>query len=218
MRAGGLPPVIRGNGQPGDASTRPTADIEGCRDAHARLAAAIGDVTDAIAQRSSLLPGWTVGHVMTHLARNAEASVRRVEAAARGEVIDQYVGGAEGRSSEIEAGAGRPARELIADVRVWSQRLDEAFESLPDDCWSRPVRSVEGEEHPASELPFRRWREVEVHLADLGIGFSPADWSQSLVDRALPDLVAGLADRADHRALMAWMLGRGSPPTLQPWD
>lgn len=52
---------------------------------------------------------------------------------------------------------------------------------------------------------------------DLDIGFAPADWSQPLVDRALPRLITGLADRADHRTLMAWMLGRGSPPTLEPW-
>ena len=46
---------------------------------------------------ATLLPEWSVGHVMTHLARNAEAMVRRVEAATRGEVIDQYAGGVEGR-------------------------------------------------------------------------------------------------------------------------
>lgn len=154
---------------------------------------------------------------MTHLARNAEATVRRVEAVARGELIDQYLGGAPGRASQIEAGAGRPAHELITDVVAWSTRLDGAFEALPDDCWGRPVRSVNGGEHPVLELPFRRWREVEVHLVDLGIGFGPADWSQPLVDRVLPRVIAGLADRADHRSLLAWTMGRGSPPILDPW-
>jgi maleylpyruvate isomerase len=196
---------------------QPAADIEGCRQAHARLAAAIGEVTDSIARRPSLLPEWTVGHVMTHLARNAEAMVRRIEAAARGELIDQYVGGASGRASEIEAAAGRSAVDLVADVRSWSDRLDGTFGSLPDDCWGRPVRSVGGGEHPVAQLPFRRWREVEVHLVDLDIGIGPADWSQALVDRALPGLIEGLPARADQRALMAWTLGRGSPPTLELW-
>jgi maleylpyruvate isomerase len=197
---------------------RPTADIEGCRDAHARLATEVSKVSDSVARRASLLPDWTVGHVMTHLARNAESMVRRVEAAARDEVIEQYAGGVQGRASEIEAGAGRPADELIADVLVWSRRLDGVFESLANDCWSRSVRTAKGGEHPVVQLPFLRWWEVEVHLVDLGIGFGPTDWSQTLVDRALRRMIAGLADRADERALLAWTLGRGSPPTLGPWS
>ena len=41
-----------------------------------------------------------------------------------------------------------------------------------------------------------------------------ADWPQELVDRALPRLLAGLANRADPRSLMAWTLARGSAPGL----
>ena len=56
-----------------------------------------------------------------------------------------------------------------------------------------------------------------MHLVDLDIEFGLADWSQQLVDRALPRLIEGLSTRGDKRALMAWTLGRGSPPTLEPW-
>jgi maleylpyruvate isomerase len=196
---------------------RPTEDIDGCQAAHSRLAAAINDLPDAVVRQPSLLPDWTVGHVLTHLARNAEAMVRRIEAATRGELIDQYPGGARGRAAEIEAGADRPAHELITDVRNWAQRLDAVFGSLPDDLWNHQVRSLQGSEHPIAQLPFHRWWEVEVHLVDLGIGLTPDDWTQQLVDRALPWLIAGLRDRADDRSLMAWMLGRSSPPNLDPW-
>lgn len=154
---------------------------------------------------------------MTHLARNAEAMVRRIEAATRGELVHQYVGGAAGRASEIEEGAGRSAVELVADVCQWAERLDNTFRLLPDDYWSRRIRSVDGGELAVGHLPFRRWREVEVHMVDLDIGIGPGDWSQPLVDRALPRLIEGLNARADQRELMAWMLGRGSPPTLKPW-
>ena len=68
---------------------RPTEVIDGCQAAHSRLAAAINDLPDAVVRQPSLLPDWTVGHVLTHLARNAEAMVRRIEAATRGELIDQ---------------------------------------------------------------------------------------------------------------------------------
>jgi maleylpyruvate isomerase len=195
----------------------PIVEIEGCRAAHEWMATAIGDVSDAVAQRPSLLPGWSIGHVLTHLARNAEAMHRRVEGAMRGEMVEQYAGGAAGRAAEIEAGARRPAREIIDDAIGWSNRLDATFAALPDDCWVRPVRSVQGDDHPVALLPFRRWREVEIHLVDLGIGITPADWSQGLVEGAIPKLLTGLAGRADPRSLMAWMLGRGPAPPLEPW-
>lgn len=88
---------------------------------------------------------------------------------------------------------------------------------MPAECWSRPVRTVGGGEHPVALLPFRRWREVDVHLIDLRLGVTADDWPQELVDRALPRLVAGLPDRADRRRLMAWLLGRGPAPDLHPW-
>jgi maleylpyruvate isomerase len=196
---------------------RPIDDIDGCRAAHLRLATAISNLPNAVVSRPSPLPEWTIGHVLTHLARNAESMVRRIEAATRGELIDQYPGGAAGRAAAIEAGAARPAHEVINDVDNWAQRLDGVFGSLPDDLWSRPVRSLRGDEHPIAQLPLHPWWEVEVHLADLGIGVTPDDWTQQLVDRALPWLIAGLRHRADDRSLMAWMLGRSSPPDLDPW-
>ena len=100
-----------------------TVEIEGCRASHTRLAARIEGLTDEVVREPSLLPAWSVGHVLTHLARNAEAMFHRIEATTRGEVIDQYVGGAEGRASEIESGAGRPANVLINDV-ISVKRLD----------------------------------------------------------------------------------------------
>ncbi|MET0910545.1 MAG: maleylpyruvate isomerase N-terminal domain-containing protein, partial [Ilumatobacteraceae bacterium] len=47
----------------------------------------------ADAELPSLLPGWTRGHVLTHIARNADSFVRLLEAAGRGEVVTQYAGG-----------------------------------------------------------------------------------------------------------------------------
>ena len=132
-------------------------------------------------------------------------------------MVEQYAGGPSGRIAEIESGSERGPTEIREDVIDWSIRLDELFESVPDDEWGRPVRTVSGGEHPAALLPFRRWREVEVHLVDIGRGVSPADWSDGLVGRALPRLVAGLTERADQRELMAWLLGRGPAPELRPW-
>jgi maleylpyruvate isomerase len=196
---------------------RPEPDVDGCADAHLRLATTVAGMSDLEARHPSLLPGWTRGHVVNHLARNAEAMVRRVEAAKQGEMIEQYPGGVAGRAAEIEAGADRCANDLIADVVDWSDRLDGCFVTLDDDGWALPVRSLQGEVHPVARLPFRRWREVEVHLVDLGLGTGPGDWSEAFVDRALPSLLASVEHRTDRRMLTAWLLGRGTPPDLEPW-
>src|SRR3954452_11064204 len=83
---------------------------------HRRLFATIDGLGEDGVRAPSRLPGWTVGHLLTHIARNADSLTRRMVAAARDEIGDQYPGGAAGRAAEIEAGAGRPAAELVADV------------------------------------------------------------------------------------------------------
>ncbi len=195
----------------------PRAEVEGCRQAHVKLGAAIAGLTDDEMRLPSLLPDWTVGHVLSHIARNADGMARRLEAAMRNEMVDQYAGGMDGRAAEIEAGASRSVPEIVADVISSAERLDELFAKVADEVWARPVRTVGGAEHPVSMLPFRRWREVEIHLVDLGLGSTPSDWPDDLVELALPRLVAALADRCDQRALMAWALGREPAPELQPW-
>ena len=72
----------------------------------------LGDSLDPAAP--SLLPGWTVGHVLTHIARNADSMVRVLDAAERGEVAERYPG--DSRNAGIEAGSGRPASAQVADV------------------------------------------------------------------------------------------------------
>ena len=192
-------------------------EVEGCRQAHIKLRTVTAALTDAQVGLSSLLPDWTVGHVLTHLARNADGMSRRVTAALRGETVDQYVGGPDGRTAEIEAGAARTALEIVADVNSSAEQLDEVFAAIPEDGWAKMVRTVSGGEHAVSMLPFRRWREVEIHLVDLGLGPTPAEWPSGLVDATIPNLSAGLAERCDQRALMAWALGRGPAPELRPW-
>jgi hypothetical protein len=84
----------------------------------------------------------------------------------------------------IEAGAARGPREIVDDAVQGAVRLDQLFARLLDDCWARPVRTVRGGEHPVALLPYRRWREVEVHLVDLGLGFTSRRAWQGGVRRA----------------------------------
>jgi maleylpyruvate isomerase len=178
---------------------------------------ALEGLTDEMARRPSLLPGWTVGHVLTHIARNADSVVRRLDAAERGEVVPQYPGGGEQRSGDIEAGAGRSAAALVDDVGTASAAVDARFAAVADEVWDRPTLGFGSGEQPARHMAVSRWREVEVHHVDLGLGYLPADWPRELTDLWLPAVVQGLPQRADPNALLAWALGRGAVPDLGPW-
>ena len=206
-------------------------DVASVQDSHVRLLQTLAGVTEADARRPSRLPGWTVGHVLTHLARNADSHVRMLEGAMRGEVADQYPGGRERRDADIEAGAGRPALDLVADVAASAGRLEEVWAATPGEVWRAGQGRVVGGIWPLAELPFRRWREVEIHHVDLGLAYSVEDWPDAYVDaelaRALPTLStrlpAGAAfdpEGVDRRRLLAWIVGRsdaaGLPP-LSPW-
>ena len=134
----------------------PSADIKLCLDSHARLRTAVAQLSDDDCRRPSLLPGWSVGHLLTHLARNADSVVRRLEGARRDEIVDQYPGGATERSAEIEAGAGRPAAEIRQDVEVTCEAVDAALVFFPTDHWDRLCRTFAGDEVPVGSLPFAR--------------------------------------------------------------
>src|ERR1700676_2159002 len=114
----------------------PSDLLERVADAQGRFEVAIAELDDGRATRPSGLPQWTVGHVLTHVARNADSHVRRAEGAVLGEVVDQYRGGYEGREREIAAGASRNARTLVADVRESAERLRLTWRDLPAPAWS----------------------------------------------------------------------------------
>jgi hypothetical protein len=95
---------------------------------------------------------------------------------------------------------------------------DEAFAAFPDDMWPRRARATNGEEHEVSVLPFRRWRYAVLHLMDLGLGYSPADWPDELVSRCVPGLLADLPRRVDALTFVAWAMLRGPAPAIDGND
>jgi maleylpyruvate isomerase len=202
-------------------------DLAGALAAHRTVESVVADLTDEQASAPSLLPDWTMGHVLTHIARNADSFVGMVEAAGRGEVGAQYPGGGEQRRADIEAGSGRSAAELRADVTESNSRLEAAWAALSPEAWEGAGLTVAG---PVTmhELPFRRRRETLVHTADLGLGYSWRDWPDEYVRLDLqvmamvwtsrqPMGLTGLPQMArslsDHERL-AWLLGRIEVPGL----
>ena len=224
-------PVRDSRGVTDDAAL--ARDLGRVAGAQKRFEATIAAFGDEQVREPSSLPEWTVGHLLTHVARNADSHRRRAEAAVRGEIVDQYPGGFPARAAEIEDGAARPADELIDDVRTSAAAMSEGWSQVPGDAWANVTRDVGGRERPLSALVGRRWQELEVHRVDLGVGVTHRDWSDDFVAFWLPRLREGASGRLaagvglpkpgtlDERDELAWLYGRlerDDLPELAPWS
>jgi maleylpyruvate isomerase len=165
-----------------------------------RLLDGMAGLSDAAARQPSLLPGWSRGHVLTHLARNAEGSTRLLTWARTGVPGYEYES-AEARAAEIEAGAGRPAEALVEDVRRTAAALEQAAAGMPPQAWQRVVRYTGGQERPADVILPSRLAEVLIHHVDLDHGFTPEDWPRPFVTGMLT-LLAGSLGQRDGMAAM----------------
>lgn len=199
-------------------------DLASVRDATERLLTAVGKLDNASVTESSRLPGWTRGHVLAHLARNADALVNVFEGR------PMYVSG-EARDADIERDAPRPLDAQLADVRESAARLRDAW-AVPGD-WSRTVELRNGITDSASRVPFRRWVEVELHHVDLGIGYELEDLPAEFTERETEFLAARFAGHPDvpptrlTDGTRAWSTGReasapevtvtGPPSDLLGW-
>jgi maleylpyruvate isomerase len=183
----------------------------------------------------SLLPGWTIGHVLTHVARNADGQANLLTWARTGVETPMYSSAA-ARAEGIEAGAGRPLREQIEDIRASHERFADAGAAMSAEAWTFPIPATG---QSAAAVPWSRLREVEVHHLDLGAGRTPADWSDAFALRLLREIVGGTQAPAmvlrpygiDHaltigatadppviggpaKSIAAWLIGRGDGADL----
>jgi maleylpyruvate isomerase len=167
------------------------------------------------------LPGWTGRHLVAHVAANAEALLNLAHWAATGEETPMYSSPGQ-RDADIRAGARRPAAELRREAEQSAGRLATALDGLSGEQWSRPVRTAQGRQVPASEIPWLRAREVMVHAVDLdpalGLVNLPEDFLLALADdvvakRSTGDQPALLLTTDDGRH--TWKVpGRGEPTEL----
>ena len=158
------------------------------------LIASIGGLTDADARGPSLLPGWTRGHVLTHLARNADGGTRLLGWARTGMPSYEYKS-VDARAEAIEEGAGRPAVVLLADVSAASAAFAEAAAVMPADAWQHMVTWTTGQQTPAGHVVESRLAEVLIHHVDLDLGFEPDQWPPWFVREMLTVAVHGVNER-----------------------
>jgi maleylpyruvate isomerase len=156
-----------------------------------RLLDTVARLTDRDLAGPSLLPGWTRGHVLTHLARNADALTNLLTWARTGIPTPAYPS-REKRDADIEAGSGRPLREQAADLRQAAGRFADTAAEMPGEAWAFALPLERPQ--PAAMVVWRRLREVEVHHVDLDAGYRPADWPDSFSHRLLHEVATDLRD------------------------
>ncbi|MEU5094172.1 maleylpyruvate isomerase family mycothiol-dependent enzyme [Streptomyces sp. NPDC020996] len=199
-------------------------DLASLHDATERLLSAAAELDDAAVARPSRLPGWTLGHLLAHLARNADALVNVLEGR------PMYASD-DARDADIERDAPRPLDVHLSDVRESAARL-RAASAVPAD-WSRTVELRNGVTDSAARVPFRRWVEVELHHVDLGIGYELEDLPAEFLEREIAFLAERFAGRPDvprtrlTDGTRAWSTGReaekpeitvtGPAPDLLGW-
>lgn len=174
--------------------TTPVYDIDTLRDATHRLLDAAVKLENSAITEPSLLPSWTRGHVLTHLSRNADALVNVLQRR-------PMYASAEIRDADINEGAGRSAAEQVEDLRTSAERLDALIGELTDEQWGATVELRNGVTDQASNIPFRRLVEVELHHIDLGIGYTLDELPGAFTDRAIDYLTKRFSGRADVPAL-----------------
>ncbi|SCL37117.1 maleylpyruvate isomerase [Micromonospora rhizosphaerae] len=176
-------------------------------DATARLVRTAAALDTADVAAASLLPGWTRGHVLTHLARNADGFVNLLTAARTGGRIPMYASAA-ARAADIEAGAARPPAAHLEDLRRSADRFGEAVAAMPAEAWTATVETPRGP-RVATLLVWGRLREIEVHHVDLAAGYRPADWPEAFSHRLLHEVATDLADRSAAPAMVLRFEGSG---------
>lgn len=164
----------------------------------------------------SLCPGWSRAHVLSHLARNADGLTNLVRAA-HGEPLTMYAS-ARQRDEDIDAGAIRPAAEVVEDLGDTARAVLDALATLtPDHDGVEVERTPGGARFRARALPFLRLRELAYHHVDLDAGFGFADLPDELQALFLADEVRRLQHASGAPGLRitsadgdGWTVGDGA--------
>jgi maleylpyruvate isomerase len=140
------------------------------------LVRTLDSLTDAELAGASLLPDWTRAHVVAHLALNAEGLAGVLHGAHLGRPHPMYAS-PEARDADIADVAASGPAERRDRRQAATGQFAEALAAMHEHDWDgRFERTPGGPDFALVNVALMRVREVEIHHADLGAGYSPADW------------------------------------------
>ena len=189
------------------------ADLAALRPATGRLVRTVDGIDDADWTSPSLLPEWSRAHVVAHLALNAEGLGAAVRGVLEGRRTPMYPS-PEQRDDDIELLATASPSVLRDRLLGAATELAQALGVL---ATTPEAHDVLIERTPGSDrtftagsVPGRRLREVEIHHADLGLGYAYAAWPRDFAEGLLERLPADAPEPAHLEAVDAgrrWRLG-----------
>ncbi|RRO17491.1 maleylpyruvate isomerase family mycothiol-dependent enzyme [Saccharopolyspora rhizosphaerae] len=151
-------------------------------------------------RQPSLLPGWSRAHVITHLARNADACSNLLLWARTGIEHPMYAS-RDDRDQAIHKGASRSHRLLLEDLVASSDRFSVAARAMPTEDWTAEVSLSGGDDIPALHVLRLRLLEAWVHLVDLDHDVDFPDIPSGDAELLLEDVTQQLGGRHDVPAV-----------------
>ena len=198
---------------PMSPGSRPEAVLDALHESEQRLLRTVDSLTAEQWTQPSILPGWSRGHVVAHLALNAEGFAGAVDGLAREHAVPIYESN-ERRDADIEELAKEDPPEIRQRLFAAGQQLRDAFDILDPEQWEGSVtRLPDGPRWPVGILPATRRREVEIHHADLDAGYSHQDWPEDFRIELLDDVTADHAASPDSPAFTV-----RATDTVRTWD
>lgn len=199
---------------PSEAAATPRA-TDLLPDATRRLVRAVDALADTDFAAPSGCAGWTRAHLVAHLALNAEGLAGALTGVVDGSPVPMYASNEQRDADITELGSASPT-VLRSRLLGACTDLADAYAALPADArGTRIDRTPGGQVFAAGAVPLMRLREVEIHHADLFVGYGPADWSAGFATLLLDNI----ARRGSAPPLVAhavdldrtWTIGEGGP-------
>lgn len=171
---------------------------------------------DATIQVPSLCEGWTRAHVLSHIARNADALGNLVGWAVTGIPRAMY-DSPDARDADIATGSTRGAREIFTDLEDSAARFASAATGLAGPPEHVEVEMRAGRKVLGRQLPTLRLMEVVFHHVDLSAGYTFADADPGFVERAITIAIERLRTSGEAPSITlhsdqggSWSIGAGA--------
>jgi maleylpyruvate isomerase len=182
----------------------------------ALLVTTAAGLDDETLRAASRCQGWTRGHVLSHIARNADALGNLVSWAITGTPVAMY-GSAHAREADIDAGSTRSAQEILTDLTESAARFASAARGLAGPPEHFEVEMRAGRRVLGGQLPTLRLLEVVFHHVDLDAGYTFANADPGFVRRAIANAVQRMSTRDRVPAVSlrgdnddTWTMGAGT--------
>lgn len=143
----------------------------------------------------SLLPEWSRGHVLAHIAGNAEGLGRRARFAIDGVPRAMYES-LDSRSADVEWRASRSREQHREALAATHADLRRDLEGIPAVRYDDEIELRPGILLRVGQIPLLRLQEVCIHHADLGLAsYTWRDWPGAMVEQVLPRVIATFRSR-----------------------